>query len=160
MRAHPPRPRRHRSQQRERILEFLRASEAHPTAAQTHQALLRELPNLSLGTVYRNLEVLVAEGVVDEVPSAGGTRYDGNPKPHHHFICEGCGAIDDLHLVAPRSLAQKLRRARGRSASRIKIEFFGLCESCESHGSNAGSGVYETRRTKWPSSRARRRTDT
>ncbi|HXX48936.1 MAG TPA: transcriptional repressor [Myxococcota bacterium] len=135
MRAQPPRGyRRHRTRQRERVLAFLRASEEHPTAAQTHQALLRELPSLSLGTVYRNLEVLVSEGVVEEVPSAGGTRYDGNPKPHHHFICEHCGAIDDLHLVAPRSLAQKLRRARGRRASRIKIDFFGLCEACESHG--------------------------
>jgi len=139
VRARTPRAaRRHRTRQRERILEFLRASGEHPTAAQTHQALLRELPNLSLGTVYRNLEVLVSEGVVEEVPAAGGTRYDGNPKPHHHFICERCGAIDDLHLVAPRSLAQKLRRARGRRASRIKIDFFGLCEACESH---AGAGA-------------------
>jgi Fe2+ or Zn2+ uptake regulation protein len=128
-------PRRHRTRQRELILEFLRASEEHPTAAQTHRALRRRLPSLSLGTVYRNLEVLVSEGVVDEVPAAGGARYDGNPKPHHHFICERCGAIDDLHLVAPRSLAQKLRRARGRKASRIRIDFFGLCEACESHGS-------------------------
>ena len=133
-----PHPRRHRTRQRELILEFLRASEEHPTAAQTHRALLRRMPHLSLGTVYRNLEILVSEGVVEEVPSAGGARYDGNPKPHHHFICERCGAIDDLHLVAPRSLAQKLRRARGRRASRIKIDFFGLCEACESH---AGAGA-------------------
>jgi Fe2+ or Zn2+ uptake regulation protein len=129
--------RRNRTRQRALILEYLRASEEHPTAAQTHAALLRRMPNLSLGTVYRNLEVLVSEGVVDEVPAAGGARYDGNPKPHHHFICERCGAIDDLHLQAPPSLAQKLRRARGRKASRIKIDFFGLCESCESHGSSA-----------------------
>ena len=133
LRAHPPSPRRHRSQRRERILEFLRASEDHPTAAQTHQALVRELANLSLGTVYRNLELLVAEGVVDEVPSAGGTRYDGNPKPHHHFICERCGAIDDLHVQVPQSLGRKLVRARGRQPTRIKIDFFGLCEACESH---------------------------
>jgi len=91
------------------------------------------MPNLSLGTVYRNLEVLVTEGLVEELPSAGGARYDGNPKTHHHFICESCGAIDDLHLQAPPSLAQKLRRARGRKASRVRIDFYGLCEACESH---------------------------
>ena len=129
--------RRNRSRQRELILQFLRASEEHPTAAQTHAALLRRMPNLSLGTVYRNLEVLVHEGLVEELPAAGGARYDGNPKAHHHFICEGCGAIDDLHLQAPPSLAQKLRRARGRKASRVRIDFFGLCEACESHGSEA-----------------------
>ena len=139
----PPRSaRRHRTRKRERIHEFLRASEDHPTAAQTHKALLGELPQLSLGTVYRNLEVLVSQGVVEEVPSAGGTRYDGNPKPHHHFICERCGAIDDLHLVAPRSLAQKLRRARGRRAMRIKIDFFGLCEACESHDAAGAKGTH------------------
>ena len=131
--------RRNRTRQRELILEFLRASEEHPTAAQTHSALLRRMPNLSLGTVYRNLQVLVSEGLVDELPSAGGARYDGNPKLHHHFICEACGAIDDLHLQAPPSLAQKLRRARGRTASRVRIDFFGLCEACESHGSSAGA---------------------
>jgi Fe2+ or Zn2+ uptake regulation protein len=59
-------------------------------------------------------------------------RYDGNVRPHHHFICERCGAIDDLHLKAPPELARKLRRARGRTARRIQIDFYGLCESCES----------------------------
>ena len=99
-----PAPRRHQTRQRARILAWLRATDSHPTALQTHEALVRELPNLSLGTVYRNLEVLVSEGAIDEVASAGtGVRYDGNPKPHHHFICESCGAIDDLHLQAPPS---------------------------------------------------------
>ena len=132
--------RRHQTRQRARILEWLRTSESHPTAAQTHEALVRELPSLSLGTVYRNLEVLVSEGLIDEVPCAGGgLRYDGNPKPHHHFICDACGAIDDLHLQAPAELARKLRRARGRTARRIRIDFFGLCEACELHGPNAGA---------------------
>lgn len=140
MKSAPPEvaKRRHQTVQRARMLEWLRSTESHPTAAQTHEALVRELPNLSLGTVYRNLEVLVSEGLIDEVPSAGGgVRYDGNPKPHHHFICEGCGAIDDVHLQAPPELARKLRRARGRKARRVRIDFYGLCETCELHGSDA-----------------------
>ncbi len=142
MKPSPPEssPRRHQTRQRARILEWLRGTESHPTAAQTHEALVRELPSLSLGTVYRNLEVLVSEGLIDEVASAGGgVRYDGNPKPHHHFICDACGGIDDLHLQAPADLARKLRRARGRTARRIRIDFYGLCEACELHGSNAGT---------------------
>ena len=130
----PPEPvrRRHQTRQRARILAWLRETDSHPTAAQTHDALVRELPNLSLGTVYRNLEVLVSEGAIGEVPSAGGgVRYDGNLRPHHHFICESCGAIDDVHLQAPPELARKLRRARGRTAQRIRIDFYGFCESCE-----------------------------
>ena len=62
-----PAPRRHQTRQRARILAWLRATDSHPTALQTHEALVRELPNLSLGTVYRNLEVLVSEGAIDEV---------------------------------------------------------------------------------------------
>jgi len=142
VKARPPEPapRRHQTRQRARILEWLRSTESHPTAAQTHEALVRELPNLSLGTVYRNLEVLVSEGQIDEVASAGGgVRYDGNPKPHHHFICEACGAIDDLHLQAPPELARKLRRARGRTAHRIRIDFYGLCEACELHDSKTAA---------------------
>jgi Fur family transcriptional regulator, peroxide stress response regulator len=134
VKAAPPEPaqRRHQSHQRARILAWLRETDSHPTAAQVWEALLRELPHLSLGTVYRNLEVLVSDGVVAEVPWAGGgVRYDGNLKPHHHFICESCGKIDDLHLQAPPELARKLRRSRGRTARRIRIEFYGLCESCE-----------------------------
>lgn len=128
-----PAKRRHHSHQRARILAWLQERDSHPTAAQTHEALVREMPNLSLGTVYRNLEVLVAEGVIEEVPSAsGGVRYDGNLRPHHHFICESCGAIDDVHLQAPPELARKLRRARGWTARRIHIDFYGFCESCES----------------------------
>ena len=129
----PPEPakRRHQSRQRARILAWLRETESHPTAAQTHEALARELPNLSLGTVYRNLELLVSEGVIEEVPSSGGMRYDGNLRPHHHFICESCGTIDDVHLHAPAALARKLRRARRRTARRIHIDFYGFCESCE-----------------------------
>ena len=130
----PPEPvkRRHQTRQRARILAWLRETDSHPTAAQTHETLLRELPNLSLGTVYRNLEVLVSEGAIEEVPSVGGVRYDGNVRPHHHFICESCGAIDDVHLQAPPELARKLRRARRRTPRRIHIDFYGLCESCES----------------------------
>jgi len=134
MKSGPPEPakRRNQTHQRARILEWLRATDAHPTAAQTHEALVREMPHLSLGTVYRNLEVLVSEGVIEEVPSTGGVRYDGNQRPHHHFICESCGSIDDVHLHAPPELARKLRRARGRTARRICIDFYGICESCES----------------------------
>jgi Fur family peroxide stress response transcriptional regulator len=137
-RRHPTAPRRHQSRQRARILAWLRQTDTHPTAGEVHAALVRELPNLSLGTVYRNLDVLVSERLIDEVHAAGRrVRYDGNPKPHHHFTCEACGTIEDLHLKAPAELARKLRRARGRSARRIRIEFFGLCEACESLASKA-----------------------
>ena len=90
------------------------------------------MPALSLGTIYRNLEVLVAEGVVDAVPSTGGaTRYDGNVEPHHHFDCEGCGRMLDVDLPVPRGLARRLAGEVGLRAKRVRISFVGLCAECE-----------------------------
>jgi len=123
--------RRNRTRQRELLLTLLRTTDTHPTAAELFEAAQAEFPALSLGTVYRNLEVLVSEGLVDAVPSArGAMRYDGNLDPHHHFVCEQCGAIQDVDLVLPDELHQRLRRKYRLSADRARIDFYGLCSSC------------------------------
>lgn len=143
-----PRPRRrHRSAQRERILAWLRGTDIHPTAAQIHEALGARpprrrapraerskvgAPRISLGTVYRNLEVLVAEGEVVEVLVAGRpARYDARIAPHHHFCCDRCGAIRDVDLPVPRSLARRLAEERGLTAQRIHVSFHGVCPDCD-----------------------------
>lgn len=124
--------RRHRTRQRDRLLDYLRASEAHPTAAQIHGDLVRELPQLSIGTVYRNLDVLISEGLVEAVPVPGGaTRYDGNPYPHHHFLCDRCGDIVDVELPVPRGLRRRLLERHALRARSVSIEFHGLCPVCE-----------------------------
>ena len=123
--------RRHRSHQRDRILEWLRGTDIHPTAAQIHGALAEDLPHLSLGTVYRNLEVLVAEGQVGEVLVAGGAaRYDANLDPHHHFICSDCGDIVDVEIAVPRGLTGRLARDHGLSVDRVRMSFHGRCSAC------------------------------
>jgi Fe2+ or Zn2+ uptake regulation protein len=140
------RRRRNRTRQRQRLLAALRATAAHPTAAELHAALLPELPQLSLATVYRNLEVLVSEGQVEPVASqaprraqrAGGERslsgpalrYDANLEPHHHFNCEACGRIQDVEFTPPRHLLVRLRRDHALEASRVRIDFYGLCTDC------------------------------
>jgi Fe2+ or Zn2+ uptake regulation protein len=126
------RPRRlHRTAQRERLLAVLRASEEHPTAAQLHRALLADFPRLSLGTVYRNLDVLVDQGEIEVVPAPSGVlRYDGNRSPHHHFSCESCGGILDIELPMPRRLAARLQRERALRVHKVRIEFIGLCSAC------------------------------
>jgi Fur family transcriptional regulator, peroxide stress response regulator len=125
-------PRRKRSQQRERMLAWLRATDTHPTAAQIHDHLAPEMPSLSLATVYRNLEVLVADGEIDEVPSGvGAARYDGNVEPHHHFNCGGCGRIVDVDVPVPRGLLRRLEGDHGLVSTRVRMSFFGFCGSCE-----------------------------
>jgi Fe2+ or Zn2+ uptake regulation protein len=130
--ANAPRSsRRHHSRQRGQILEFLRSTQDHPTAAGVFESLRRSLPRLSLGTVYRNLEVLVDEGEIEPVPTPHGpTRYDANLNPHHHFICDRCGRIEDLDLRLPVGLATRVRRKYRVTPRRFRIDFYGLCLTC------------------------------
>jgi Fur family peroxide stress response transcriptional regulator len=124
-------PRRNRSRQRNSILNWIQQTDTHPTAAEIHEALLPESSTLSLGTVYRNLEILVAGGDVDEVPTSfGAMRYDGNVQPHHHFNCDRCGRILDVDLSVPRGLTRRLSSVHGLQSSRVRISFFGFCSLC------------------------------
>ena len=128
----PRTTRRHRTQQRTQLLAWLRACNMHPTATELYEALREQFPRISLGTVYRNLEVLVAEGEIETVPcESGALRYEGNPQPHHHFTCERCGDIQDIELPAPRTLGRKLRERYALQARKIRIDFAGLCSRCE-----------------------------
>jgi len=114
------------------MLDWLRATDAHPTAAEILDALSAESPGISLATVYRNLEVLLAEGQAREVAREGGpARYDGNLEPHHHFTCEQCGHIADVDLATPRGLVSRLAGKSGLQAKRVSITFYGLCDRCE-----------------------------
>jgi Fe2+ or Zn2+ uptake regulation protein len=129
-----PRPsRRNHTRQRERLLALLRATDEHPTAAWLFERLRPEFPRVSLGTVYRNLEVLVQEGLIDEVAvPAGPSRYDANREPHHHFTCEHCGRIDDISLKLADDLARRVRRKYRLAPRRFRVEFYGLCRDCTS----------------------------
>src|SRR5262245_53016785 len=88
------------------VLEVVRATDSHPTAELVHRMVRRRLPRVSLGTVYRNLRLLVAEGLVKEVPGPHA-RFDGNTSEHHHFTCLHCGRIADVAglLTEPHSRA-------------------------------------------------------
>ncbi len=123
--------RRNRTRQRQRLLEILRSTDCHPTAASLYEAVRVDSPRLSLGTVYRNLDVLASDGEIEAVPCTdGAVRYDGNVEPHHHFICDRCDEIEDLELSLPRGLAARLRREHGLTPCRVRIDFSGLCREC------------------------------
>ena len=96
------------SRQRTLILETLRRNPVHPTADEVYRLVQQEDPHLSLGTVYRNLNLLSQDGVIQSLRSDKNCeRFDGNPAPHYHFRCETCGR----ELIVPRiKLEKKIKR--------------------------------------------------
>src|SRR5207302_5837847 len=84
------------TRQRRIILEVVRATDAHPTAAFVYRRVRRRLPRVSLATVYRNLRMLAAEGFLAERADEAGMRFDGNTGPHDHFTCLACRRIYDV----------------------------------------------------------------
>src|SRR4029453_702349 len=107
------------------ILDVVRATDAHPTAAFVYRKVRRRLPRVSLATVYRNLRMLAAEGFLAERPDAGGLRFDGNTGPHDHFTSLTCGRIYDVP-------ARDERSGRGRLAGGTGVG--GLDHRTEQYG--------------------------
>lgn len=110
----------------------MRATEAHPSAAVVYERVRRLLPRVSLGTVYRNLRRLAAEGLVQERAEPTGLRFDGNTTPHDHFTCVACGRILDI----PRRRRHRPLRAAARDLEVLshRIEFYGRCGACRRRG--------------------------
>ena len=124
------------------VLEVIRGTGSHPTAEWVHRMVRRRLPRVSLGTVYRNLRLLVEEGLVQELPGPHA-RFDGNLGRHHHFTCVACGRILDVEgpLCEPqtRAVSARVESAHGLTITHQRIEFFGRCPACRS-----GAGARST----------------
>ena len=87
------------SRNREAIQLYLLSTKAHPTADTVYQAIKPDIPSISLGTVYRNLNQLAEQGKILKLSMEDGSEhFDGNPLPHHHFTCRKCGRVLDLDL--------------------------------------------------------------
>ncbi len=126
-----------RSKQRARILEILRSTGSHPTASWIYNQLRNEFPDLSMGTVYRNLNILIEQDLAHKI-DFGSTfdRFDANTNPHYHFICERCSSISDLEMPVEDNLNEKVNRETNLRARRHRIEFYGLCDRCTRETSN------------------------
>lgn len=119
---------RKRSKQRERILEVVRSTKTHPTADSVFHEVRKDIPNISLATVYRNLNLLVESKDINEVPSDGQLHFDANRDEHFHFICRSCKGIFDIEETRVSSPNFKL--PRGYRVEDVKIDFYGLCPDC------------------------------
>jgi len=86
------------TRQRRLILETLRSMRTHPTAEELFQVVRQQMPRISLGTVYRNLDVLCRSGLALKLESAGQqAHYDGDVGRHYHIRCVVCGKIEDVY---------------------------------------------------------------
>jgi Fur family transcriptional regulator, peroxide stress response regulator len=129
-----PRPRLYR----DAILALLRRNPTHPTVDWIHQELRKREPRVSLATVYRTLRVLVAEGVLCELPFGAGQSRFGLVKDqnHYHFICDSCGHIHDLPGPRRAGLEAAVAKATGNRVIRHTTEFFGTCKTCLAHSAS------------------------
>jgi Fe2+ or Zn2+ uptake regulation protein len=116
------------------ILEAVRATDVHPTAALVYRRVRKRLPRVSLATVYRNLRVLAAEGFLAERADAAGLRFDGNTAPHDHFTCLACGRIYDVPARRGRAARARMAAHTGFEILNHRTEYFGRCGDCRRHG--------------------------
>ena len=117
---------------RNAILAYLRQTKSHPSAEMVFNELKQEHPDLSLGTVYRNLAMFKAQKVIASIGTVDGIeRFDGNTEPHVHFICEGCYKVEDLPKVqVPEELYQTVNQQTGGQVVDCHLHFSGVCKDC------------------------------
>ena len=123
-------PRVRHSDTRDRILEYLRSTKAHPSAETIYNALKPSMPTLSLKTVYTNLNFFEEHGQAIRVANVNGVeRYDANCEDHVHFVCDECGAVIDI-MDADIRKAKKACQIGQAKIKSIQIVLHGTCENC------------------------------
>lgn len=125
-------PRTKRFRKRDAILSYLQHTDAHPSAETVYAGLKSTMPDISLGTVYRNLSLFKEQGMVQSLGSVKGVeRFDGNINPHVHFICTCCGAVKDLHeMHIPQELNSRAAVLSHAKIQACQLSFTGICQEC------------------------------
>lgn len=119
------------SRQREIIYDQVMKYPTHPTAEEVYRSLKEDNPNLSLGTVYRNLNQLSEAGMVLKIPIADGSdRFDGRTDRHYHMICEKCSRVFDVELDCLDGIPDDVMNAAGHRITRITLNLKGVCCEC------------------------------
>ncbi len=120
------------TKQRQVLLDELSKVRTHPTADELYQMVRKRLPRVSLGTVYRNLELMAENGMIQKL-EVGGTqkRFDGNAAPHYHIRCQKCSRVDDLSLPLDLDVERQAREYTDFTILRHNLEFSGFCPDCQ-----------------------------
>mgnify|MGYP002521239756 CR=1 FL=1 len=123
-----------KSRQRDTIYDVLVHDKTHPTAEVIYSHVREIIPDISLGTVYRNLNVLVENGYIRKLNIDGVTvHYDGNVTPHHHMVCTSCGKIVDIHIPhgAFDELVKDIEQEDQVHLTHVDLLFQGICNDCK-----------------------------
>lgn len=117
------------SKNRQAIIDLLSSTDSHPTAEWIYEQLKSELPNLSLGTVYRNLTQLCESGVIKSVGFAGGMEhFDYKTFSHPHSVCSRCGTIIDIETDKAEDILEDVKLLTGLDNPELHV--IGTCKEC------------------------------
>ncbi|NLU11216.1 MAG: transcriptional repressor [Tepidanaerobacter acetatoxydans] len=122
-----------KTKQRDLILKTLKNTDTHPTADWIYEQVKKEMPNISLGTVYRNLGMLKDLGEIIELNCGNKySRFDGNPENHYHFVCTECEKVIDIKgCPVDEELDLCVARENDVEVFYHRTEFYGLCPDCK-----------------------------
>ena len=119
------------SRQREAIAQFLHSCTEHPTADVVYENVRKEFPHISLGTVYRNLNLLVERHEAMKITSKGGSdRFDARMVPHYHFICTVCNCVKDVLMPPIPQVEQEAVLYTNDVILKHDINYYGVCAEC------------------------------
>lgn len=119
------------SKKRQAIYDCLLSTKSHPTADWIYQQLHPVYPDLSLGTVYRNLSQLKEAGMIQSVGVVNGQeRFDADVSSHPHLVCTDCGSVVDLHLSLPERLMADASNQSGFHIMGVSLRLQGICPDC------------------------------
>ena len=123
--------------QRQIILEELAKVKTHPTASELYDMVRKKLPRIGLGTVYRNLEIMAENGIIQKI-KVGGTqkRFDATTEPHYHIRCSECGKVDDIEMPFMEELANTATQNSEYQILGHNVEFTGICVDCQQAAQN------------------------
>ena len=119
------------SRQRDLLIQILRSTKCHPDADWIYEKAREQIPNISLGTVYRNLSKLSADGTILKLDvGTGSDHFDGDISPHAHLLCSGCGKIIDIFTDYTPLLKDDASKKSGACVDECSVLFKGNCAEC------------------------------
>lgn len=120
------------SKQRDAVLQNLSERYDHPTAEDIYLSVKKQIPSISLATVYRNLKLLESEGLILKITTGDSDRFDGHTHEHYHFTCNECKRVLDLELEDGTNV-NNLAKDFGGTVTNHSLMFFGICPQCKTN---------------------------